>query len=498
MLLTDALLLDYKRCPRRAFLNLYGDSNEREPERDFLLKLRQESQHHVATVLAEFYPNSQQPQASDEDWQTKAKETEVLMQQGVDCIYRGVLIQPNYRDWGLVSEKVLGTQGDEPILFGTPHLLVKQSGLSKFGNWCYMPISIQLGRRPKPEYKLIAAFYAQLLATIQGVLPTTTEIVLRRQNRYAVDLAEWLPRMRETLAECLQMLLARQEPEVFISRQRCGLCHWYGHCYTLAQSQQHLSLVPGVTPSRYEYLQAIGVDTVASLADACPINLGETMGREVATQLKQQAKAIVENRAIRKSNGFLDVCKTIPTASIELYFDIEAEPERNLDYLLGILLVDRQKNSKCFYPFLAEKPEEEEIIWNQFLAVVNFYEHAPIFHFSEYEVETIKRLAHLYKTPRKQIESLLWRCIDLHKRVIHSVTFPVESYSLKALANWIGFQWRDRGASGDRCVCWYDRWLKTGDRSFLEAILRYNEDDCRATFELKDWLVEFLGKSESI
>ncbi|MFM7712864.1 MAG: ribonuclease H-like domain-containing protein, partial [Microcystis sp.] len=37
-----------------------------------------------------------------------------------------------------------------------------------------------------------------------------------------------------------------------------------------------------------------------------------------------------------------------------------------------------------------------------------------------------------------------------------------------------------------------DQWLKTGDRTLLAAILRYNEDDCRATFILKDWLVNFL------
>jgi predicted RecB family nuclease len=495
MLLTDALLLDYKRCPRRAFLNVYKNSEERDPERDFLLKLKQESHNHVATVLAEFYPNYYKPQASSQDWDARAKETEALMQQGVDCIYQGALFLSDFQAWDLLSQVGVPTQSKRIILLGTPHLLIKRPGLSKFGDWWYSPVSIQLGRRPKPEYKLVAAFYAQLLAAIQGVFPTTSEVVLRRQNRYTVDLLEWLPRMRETLRDAVQMLLARREPEVFISRQRCSLCHWYSHCYALAQSQQHLSLVPGVTPNRYEYLQAMGVDSVASLAAASATNLGETIGREVATQLTQQAQAIVEQRAIRKFNGFLDIRKTIPTSTIELYFDIEAEPERNLDYLLGILLVDRQTNSEHFYPFLAEKPEDEELIWHQFVAVVSAYEDAPIFHFSEYEVETIKRLAYLYKTPRYIMESLLSRCVDLHKRTVSSVTFPVESYSLKALANWIGFQWRDRGVSGDQCVCWYDRWLKTGDRTFLEAILRYNEDDCRATFHLKNWLVEFLVES---
>ncbi|NET50789.1 MAG: hypothetical protein F6K09_19280, partial [Merismopedia sp. SIO2A8] len=36
------------------------------------------------------------------------------------------------------------------------------------------------------------------------------------------------------------------------------------------------------------------------------------------------------------------------------------------------------------------------------------------------------------------------------------------------------------------------QWLNTGNRSCLDAIQRYNEDDCRATYKLKDWLAKFL------
>jgi predicted RecB family nuclease len=34
--------------------------------------------------------------------------------------------------------------------------------------------------------------------------------------------------------------------------------------------------------------------------------------------------------------------------------------------------------------------------------------------------------------------------------------------------------------------------LKTGDRTLLDIIQRYNEDDCRATRDVKDWLVTFV------
>lgn len=485
MLLTDSLLLDYKRCQRRAFLNLYGNEAERGAERDFLLKLRQESQKHIASVLAEFYPHYQQPQSLRSNWSARVAETKLLMEQGVDCIYDGHLAHD-------LREATLEREG--LTLLGHPHLLIKQSGKSRLGNWFYLPVSIQLGRRPKPEYKILAAFYAQLLAVWQDRFPPYSEIVLRRQNRYQVDLVEWLPRLHTTIADCLETLVPRQEPEVFISRQRCSLCHWYDHCYAIAQSQQHLSLVPGVTPSRYESLQTLGVITIQSLAQVSPGSMEEMMGKAITSQLQLQAQAIIENRAIAKQ----PLPKSaLPTAPIELYFDIEAEPERNLDYLLGVLVINHQTGKESFHGFFAETPEDEGKIWQAFLSLVKSYPTAPIFHFSEYEVETIKRLGQLYKTTRREQEQILKRCVDLHHYVVNSVILPVENYSLKTLANWLGFQWRDSNASGDQSVWWYDQWLEVGDRHFLELIMRYNEDDCRATWILKDWLVRFF-KEKSI
>ncbi|MGF1478360.1 MAG: TM0106 family RecB-like putative nuclease [Cyanophyceae cyanobacterium] len=485
MLLTDELLLNHKRCQRRAYLDVHGH-HQRDPQRDFVAKLRQESRRHSQKVLDTFYPHYQ-PLQAHRDWQARFQETEALMQQGVECIYRGVLLQPSSTQ----PPFQLASRADV-ALAGTPDLLIKQPGRSKFGDWQYLPISIRLGRRPKPEYKMIAAFHAQLLAAVQGVLPATAKIILRQLNDYAVNLGTWGPRMQEVLAQCLQSLQEFQEPDVFISRQRCSLCHWYSQCYAIASTEQHLSLVPGVTPARYQHLQSLGVHTLDSLANACSIYVGEVLGFQVASELKQQAESIVTEQAIRKPHRRH---QSIPTASIELYFDIEAEPERKLDYLLGVLLVDRQANTQQFYPFLATTPEEEKTNWQQFLEFVSAYKSAPIFHYSEYEVEALRRLANLYNTPRKSVEQVISRFVDLHSCVVNSVVLPVESYSLKSLANWLGFQWRDVNASGEQSVCWYDRWLQEGDYALLEAILRYNEDDCRATYHLKDWLVNFLASS---
>ncbi len=496
MLITDSLLLDYKRCSRRAFLNMYGDRTQQDPERDFLQKLRQENKRHTTLVLETFYPHYQHSHVSGLSWREKAETTEQLMQQGVDCIYKGILrvddtLQSNHSSEESLSIFPLGYE-----YLGKPHLLIKQPGESKFGNWSYYPVSIHLGRKAKPEYKLLATFYAQLLAIIQDTSVPTPELIVRPLKHSSVDIIQWLPKLQLVLDECVTMLGAVQEPEVFISRQRCNLCRWYGYCYGIAQSQQHLSLVPGVTPSRYQSLQEIGVITTESLATTNLNTIEEQIGVKLAEKLQQQARSLVHNRAIHHPQSQYNPSNALSNQTVELYFDIEAEPERNLDYLLGVVVFNRLTQTQTFYPFLAETPQEEGIIWQQFLELVNHYDQAPIFHFSDYEKDTIERLGNLYQTPDSQIKQLMPRLVDLHHCVTTSVILPVENYSLKSLANWLGFHWRDAGVSGDQCVCWYDQWLTTGDRSCLASIVRYNEDDCLATLHLKNWLAEFFSKIE--
>ncbi len=495
MLITDSLLLDYKRCSRRAFLNIHGDPTQRDPERDFLEKLRQENKRHIASVLDTYYPHYEQLPLSASSWQEKAQATEVLMQQGVDVIYQGILWVDDHTstssEWLDNSVRIMPLGYD---YLGKPHLLVKQPGQSKFGDWLYYPISIHLGRKAKPEYKLVATFYAQLLAIIQQTPPPTPELIVRPLKHASVDVVQWLPKLQVILEDCLTILKTAQEPEVFITRQRCNLCRWYSHCYAIAQSQQHLSLVPGVTPSRYRSLQEMGVITTESLAQVNLDTIKELISTEVAQKLQQQAHALVHNQPIARPQSQYSLSETLSHQTVELYFDIEAEPERNLDYLLGVLVVDRLAQTQTFYPFLAETPEQEGVIWQQFLELVNSYDDAPIFHFSDYEKDTIKRLGNLYQTPEAQVKHLLSRLIDLHHCVTTSVVLPVENYSLKSLANWLGFHWRDAGITGDQCVCWYDQWLTTGDRSSLMSIVRYNEDDCLATLHLKNWLLDFFRK----
>ncbi len=484
MILTDEILLQYKRCSRKAFLNFHVPKEEQPPVKDFVFKLKQERSIYTEHVLKHYDLSYQIPQASRQETHLLTQETLGLMKQGVDCIYNGQL-----------SYDVLGDDDREGFSFIiSPTLLIRKNRPSNLGEWSYISVNINLGKNPKPEYKLVAIFQGFVLGEIQGLTPFSADFICRNFKYYQVNFELWLPRLFEVIEEIRLLLKTKKEPEVFISRQKCSLCEWYGQCHAIALQQNHLSLIPGITPKKYQKLIKEGINNFDSLTQLSTEKLSKILKDESSDTLYKQIQSLKLNQAIVKRENIAP----IPSSTIELYFDIEAEPDRQLDYLLGIILIDYEKNKQEYYYFLAENLEEEKKIWKDFLTFINQYPRSYIYHFSGYEIETIKRLAHLYKTPSHVLQTLLKRLVDVHKIVTQNYVLPVESYSLKSLGKGLNFRWRNphtggknhgkNNVGGYQCVVWYDQWLATGDRTYLEYILTYNEDDCLATFELKKWL----------
>ena len=58
------------------------------------------------------------------------------------------------------------------------------------------------------------------------------------------------------------------------------------------------------------------------------------------------------------------------------------------------------------------------------------------------------------------------------------------------MSKWLGFEYRNTRSSATQSMLWYRLWLETGDRQHLDDSIVYNEDDCRATVMIKDWLMK--------
>lgn len=79
--------------------------------------------------------------------------------------------------------------------------------------------------------------------------------------------------------------------------------------------------------------------------------------------------------------------------------------------------------------------------------------------------------------------------IDLHELAKQQIQTE-GPLGLKQLAMAAGFKWRDVNPSGEASMLWYETALGDGEeaRTSRSRILDYNEDDCRATGALRNWL----------
>jgi uncharacterized protein len=114
-----------------------------------------------------------------------------------------------------------------------------------------------------------------------------------------------------------------------------------------------------------------------------------------------------------------------------------------------------------------------------------------VFHYAPHEASKLKSLAIKYATREDEVDDLLRNgaLVDLYAVVRQAMQVGEESYSLKKLERHHGFVRLEKTVrEGGGSIVAYEQWLATGDPALLEAIRAYNEEDCRSTLALRDWI----------
>ena len=169
---------------------------------------------------------------------------------------------------------------------------------------------------------------------------------------------------------------------------------------------------------------------------------------------------------------------------------------RDLCYLHGFIerYNDDISGEKFVYFYAEDTSQEAEK--SAFQASYEYMkEHLPcaIYYYSKYERTIYRKLQQKYPQvcTALDIEALFDPAfaIDLYFDVVLKHTeWPTKDYSIKTLARFLGFNWRDIDPSGAASIEWFDQWVKTNDLAIKDRILKYNEDDCIATRVLLDGL----------
>jgi predicted RecB family nuclease len=191
---------------------------------------------------------------------------------------------------------------------------------------------------------------------------------------------------------------------------------------------------------------------------------------------------------------YLRATVSLDRTPLELFFDVEVDPLRDVCYLHGFIERQQGNNStERFVAFFAEvpTPAAERDAFAAALDYLAARDTAVIYHYSKYERTTYRKLQERYPdicTP-EDVERLFEpsRAVDLYGDVVTRATeWPTRDQSIKTLAKYLGFAWRDTDPSGAASIEWFDRWCRERSLEIRQRILDYNEDDCRATRVLLD------------
>ncbi len=493
--ITAAVLYDLIQCPQRVALDLHGDQAAKDPVSLFVQMLWERGalfeRQTVEAMESPFLDLSQG------DLATRQQRTLEAMQAGEPLIYQGVIAADGLR--------------------GIPDLL-RREGQG------YTPIDIKSGRgkqgdgegdesegKPKPHYAAQLSLYVDVLERLGFSAGRTgliwdvrgAEVTYRLDDRRGPRAPLTLWQEYGELRERARAIVERGITPKGALASVCKLCVWRSVCGRALHDARDLSLIAQLGRAARDALE-VQFPNLESLAESDPdgfIDKGKTAFRGVGEKSLRSFHARARLLCDPRARPYLSAPIRLPSTEVELFFDIEDDPFRGLVYLHGVL--ERRGGpggAETFHAFFAEDitPAAEAAAFAQAYAFLSGVPGATVWFYSAYERTAYRRLQrrHPQVCTEADIERLFDPAcaVDLYNHVVIRATeWPTHDRSIKTLASFLGFDWRDLDPSGAASIEWFHRWIETGEPAVRQRILHYNEDDCRATRVLLDGIRALAG-----
>jgi uncharacterized protein len=485
--ITASMLYAMATCPHRVSMDLFADPAGRDPVSPFVQLLWDRGAAHEQDVIA----GVGEPFLDLSSYSGEEKEQRTLeaMDRGEPLIYSGRI-----------------SAGD---LLGVPDLLRKEGG-------GYIAGDIKSGAGEEggsdDERGHLKKSYAMQLAVYTDILEQLGRSAGRRGfiwDIYGAEVPYDLASLQgvkkpRTLWDDYQIIL--QEVRAIISRVletrpayssgNCKNCVWYTSCIATLETANDLTLIPELGRALRDAL----IDRVGSIRELAGIEPNafiegkKTVFAGIGPDRLRKFHARAMLLATKGGKPYLRAPVQLPVADCELFFDIEVDPMRDICYLHGFVeRLGGDNDREQFVSFFADEatPDAEERAFAASWAYIQDSQPCAIYYYSKYERTLYRKLQARYPqvVTADEIEQLFdpARSVDLYFDVVLKATeWPTRDFSIKTLAKYLGFAWRDTHPSGAASIEWFDRYITTRDPNIRQRILDYNEDDCRATRVLLD------------
>jgi predicted RecB family nuclease len=286
--------------------------------------------------------------------------------------------------------------------------------------------------------------------------------------------------------------------------RECQFCRWWPVCEKLLDPDDLSLRINKASLDRPEItaLRSIGITTVADLAatqvddllvDYLP-QMAYRPGAEDRLRLAHRRSRLLDQgiQLERLTAGPVDV----PQAAVEIDIDVETSRTDRV-YLWGFWVGGPEDGRYHQFSSFTDLDDAAELALARqamtWLRQTVSGRQALVFHYSDYEVLRLSRLA------GPQAPEIEW-ALDFAKTgfvdlfgIVRDHFFGANGLGLKAVASaGAGFHWRDEDPGGLNSMSWFE--TAVGAESATERmmarqrVLRYNEDDVRATARLRQWL----------
>ena len=397
---------------------------------------------------------------------------------------------------------------------GRADVLLRVPGCSDLGDYHYEVVDTKLSANTKPGTLLQLCIYAELLGELQGRRPDAVKVVTPgtgfEPEVYRVDHYEAYYRQVKARLEREALDGASTYPEPC---DHCNVCAWWKRCDEERHHDDHLSLVAGITRSQRTELTGWGIETLERFGrePLAPDLKPDRGSRESLEAAQHQAHVQLEDRR-RKPVPYYEMLPVWEGSGLsrlpepdagDLFFDLEGDPfagEGGLEYLFGWVAVPEDAGGEPVYDHawaydgLSERSAFEAFI-DMLMERREEHPGMHVFHYAPYEPAALKRLMGRYATRTQEMDELLRAevFVDLYQVTRQAVRAGVESYSIKNLERFYGYE---RGVDLPDVSLPKRRLevlLQTGrggeaPKEIRETVRGYNEDDCVSTWHLRDWL----------
>lgn len=389
---------------------------------------------------------------------------------------------------GIIGASLWDLSGPQGM-WGSVNLLYKvNSGISLFGDYHYKIVQLKRAGDVKEHYAMQTAVMDAVLTNVQSAQAENALFVLRAREQ-DLDTARLRERAMAHIADWAAIKAGTLVPEAQ-KPPKAAHAPWRVYANKYVFRHKDLILLPHLNANMRDALRAAGIksyeDVITSGLPKIKEILAEPLASEAhAVETYYTAVAYKEYKPVIRSRDYWPP----QPKKRNLYFDFEATETFTKDnisfvYLIGIW----DKELDKFISFIAKNEQEEEKIFKQFADYIGDGKDTALYHWTEYEVKKMFALCAKYPHLADDLHKLMDACIDLKILVEKSFYLPSPSLSLKAVAPAFGFSWRQTDCGAMDSMVYFTKWLAGGGDHFINKILMYNEDDCKAMFFVEDYL----------